>query len=176
MNSVKQLIAGLAMLLLASGASAVPLTVDGGWSTFSWEGTGVTPFTFELDVTSGAELRVTDSWDYGDQFRIDITNANGYLTSFTTSVVDKDLLGSLNTATFNGDAAWADTGLSHGSISLGTGNYTISIFTIALASNSSGGDGFISAVTTTASVPEAGTLMLLAMGLLGLGFARRKAA
>ena len=170
MNSVKQLIAGLAMLLLASGASAVPLTVDGGWNTFYWDNLGLAG-TYELDVASGAELRVVDGYLYGDQFEIFIDG----ISAFSTSDVATNLDGVQSNAT-TGDAAWADAGLSHGSIFLGTGSYTIEIYTISLASNSSGGAAFISAVTTTASVPEASTLMLLAMGLLGLGFARRKAA
>lgn len=168
MKSIRQLFAALALLVVTSTASAIPLAVDGGWSIFSWSGTGLAG-TYELSVATGAELRVVDCCIYGDEFEIFVDG----ISAFSTSAVDP-LLDGTSSGAVTGDVAWADAGLSHGSILLGAGSYVITIYTTKLATGYSGGDAFVSAVT--ARVSETGTLLLLGIGLLGLGLARRKSS
>ena len=170
MKSLKQIFAALALVVASSTASAVPLAVDGGWSIFGWSGLGQASTTYELDVATGAELRVVDCCIFGDEFDIFVDG----MFAFSTSAVSPDLDGTPSGA-IDGDTAWGTSGLSKGSFFLGAGTYSITIFTTALATGYASGEAFISAVTAKA-VPETGTLVLLGLGLIGMGFARRKSA
>lgn len=154
----------LAFLGLSSSVSAGPIAVNGGWTTFGFEGVGSSfsgqPYTFSL-VGNGV-LKVTDAFAIGDIFDV-YDSVLGLL--FSTSAPSND--GS-NAGT-NYDTAFSDAKWSSGSIALSAGNYSIT--GITTASPFGGGDGALQVVS---AVPVPATLALFGLGLAGLGWSRRK--
>lgn len=153
----------LASLWLALGmsspAAATPITVDGGWTNFSWTG-GTGPIDtpsdgYQFTSATSVVVQITDSGLIGDVFEIFVNSVSQGLTSTPT--------GSGPSGAFSGPAAWADSRLSKIQLALGPGTYDIDIDVDT--SVASTGGGFIQVLT---SVPEPSTLALLAAGFAGI--------
>jgi hypothetical protein len=166
--------AAMSLLIWQGGALAGPIVVDGGWYGFCFDGPGSAaydgcqndgigtsgnPTTFT--AVGPVEFRVTDAFDYGDTFRVNI-NGTDYFTSPAPTVVG---------VTSDPDLAFADPDYSKISVLLGPGDYTVEIF--AVDSPWGGGGAYLSVVTTRA-VPEPTSLALLGAGLAGLALLRRR--
>ena len=155
--------AGLLLaLFLASPAAAISITVDGGWTNFSWTD-GVGPIDTPSDgyqVTSAGvvEVQITDCCLIGDRFQIFV---DGFISYGLTSAP----IGTGPSGAFDGDSSWANPALSKISFLLMPGTHDIDI--VVNTSVATSGGGFIQVL----SVPEPGTLALLALGCAGLLFA-----
>jgi hypothetical protein len=165
------------MVGFAVPASAGPVAVDAGWYGFCFAGVGSpatagcqnsgvgntgNPFTW----TSSAPtlLKVTDAFEYGDMFNVNIDSV-----LYTTSVVPTTFTGSV----VNPDTAFADAGYSKGSWVLAAGSHSVNIF--ANASPYGGGGAYLEVETYRGTVPDAGSsLLLLGMGLAGLSAWRKR--
>ncbi len=146
--------------------------VFGTWTSFEWftgvgsvEGNG-----FFLDALGRTRLRVTDDGYTGDAFDIFI---NGALFASTPTVP-----GGVFTGAYAGDIAWNDPQLSKTDLFLNPGQYTITIAVREAGSGFSDGEGFIRAddapLPPVTSVPEPGSALLMASGLVALALGRRR--
>lgn len=181
MNKLRKImINGAAAVGLAcsiSTANAGVLTLDGGWTEFSFEGVGSSwSESFTFSILGDAWLAVTDAFLSGDRFEFFVNGVSVGLTSMPTTEGDQ--------ISSNFDTAFADPRWSSAELMLMAGNYEITGSTILspfgsggaairLSSNSLGGPGFEPPVST---VPLPATGALLLIGLLGLGVFRRKSA
>jgi hypothetical protein len=95
--------------------------LDSGWETFYWFGTGTVEVTETYEFTNDqpVEVRVTDAFCYGDQFRI---YDNGAPIADTSDPGSEDCGGP-----FNADAAYDDPDMSSGCAILAPGTHSISI-------------------------------------------------
>ena len=159
----KIMLAVVMMMGLGSAAMAVPLQVDSGWQSFSWDGLGFTTPSFLL--SGPATIDLTDRYIIGDQFSL----YDGATLLGTTSDTYWD---GLPSGCSTGDACWANPFVSKGSFLLGVGSHSLRIKVVDTAPRYPSGSGFIRATST--SVPEPGSLALLGAGLLGLAMLRRR--
>ena len=154
------------------------MVVNAGWYGFCFAGPGgaatagcqnagigVTGNDITFTVTTNVLFNVTDAFEKGDTFTVDINP--GALT-FTTDSVPVDPSGT----TVDPNAAFADPTYSHGSWLLGPGTYTVDIFADAAPF----GPGGAYAELVTAPVPEPSGILLLitAIALIGGGTRARK--
>lgn len=168
------------LALPASGAAQPPLA-PGAWTLFEWflgrgpvEGSG-----FLLDVSRRTRVRVTDAGVTGDAFDLFV---DGAFRAATPSVPG----GGTPTGLFDGDAAWAEPGLSHGTLFLDPGRYVITLAVRETAPGLDFGEGFLQADAAPLPVPGivpeppplgplAGGVILLAPALLATRRTRRRA-
>jgi hypothetical protein len=163
--------AAVGLLVWHGSALAGPIVVDAGWYGFCFGGAGSpatdgcqnqgigtsgNPTTFT--AARSVEFRVTDAFDYGDTFRVNIDGID-YFTSPAPTVAG---------VTSDPDAAFADPDYSKIAVLLAPGDHTVNIFMVD--SPWGGGGAYLQAV----SVPEPGSLALLGAGLAGLAFLRRR--
>lgn len=166
----------LVALLIAVPSYAGPITVDAGWYGFCFGGAGSpasegcqnsgigecgNPISFT--ATSAVLFKITDAFDYGDNFQVWINNA----LALTTPVVESGS-GSVS----DPDTAFSNPAYSSGSLLLPAGIYTIEVYVVN--SPYSGGGAYLE--VETASVPEPATMLLFGAGLIGLAGLRRKFA
>jgi len=162
----------------ASSASALPLTLDGGWSDFSFAETGSswdTEFTFS--IVAPAYLVVTDAYTSGDRFAF---YANGALLG-ETSVPTQ-----LGESTSDLDYALESDIWSSGQALLQAGSYTITGITIDSPYGSGGAAIQLASVSleapeldgpgATVPLPAPALLLLGGLGILGAAARRRAAA
>jgi len=154
----------------AVNASADPLVVGAGWSTFGWSGgpdVWATP-SFSLTTTGPATIQVTDGGVTGDIFEVYVDSV---LTMTTSTVVPDLSLG------LWGDDAWADARFSKGCFVVDKGSFEITIKNIAVPSSTGTGDGNIRALDgVVPCIPEPSSVLALVSGLggvLGLAWRRR---
>lgn len=171
---MKKLLCSVLFAVAMVGGPAVqatPLVVDAGWYGFCFGGSG-SPATAgcQNDATAGVAgntmtfaaatdvwLKITDAFQYGDTFSIVVDGAAAVLTSVPgsgTEFTDPD-------AAFGAD-------YSKIAILLAAGAHTVDIF--ADASPFGGGGGYVQ----VRAVPLPATLALLGLGLVALGWSRRK--
>jgi hypothetical protein len=155
-----------AALLVAMPASATTvLSVGGGWSGFSFGGVGSSwSDDFSFTLTGTAELRVTDAFLSGDQFKVTL-NGVDYNTSAPGSTGDD--------ISSNYDGAFADSRWSSRSWTLGPGNYTVSGTT--LLSPFGAGGAAIELVSSAVPEPTTWALMIMGFGAVGVVARRRRA-
>jgi hypothetical protein len=164
MRNLKYAVA-LCALLSFSGAQAAALTVNGGWSTFSFGTTGSSwsdSFTFTLTTTG--VLSVTDYQWLGDEFEF---------TDGTTTWVTQTATDVSSYQQYDIDLAFADPLFSSISVFLNPGTYTIT----GIVSDSpwDGGSGAIRVEANAVPLPAA--VWLFGSALVGfIGFGRRKTA
>lgn len=167
-RSIKMAVAALALAGSAGLASATPLTVDGGWQSFSFGLAGpiaIDQFTVDVAAGTHVKIRITDGFIIGDEFGYSI---DGGAMQFTS---DADAFDGTQSGAVDGDSAWADLRLSHAIFNLFEGSHTIDLFLTENAFDTTGGGAFI-----RADIPEPGSMALIALGLIGLGAARRRQA
>ncbi|MET0081697.1 MAG: PEP-CTERM sorting domain-containing protein [Sedimenticola sp.] len=154
---------GLTLLLASTQASAIPLTLDGGWQSFGFGGTGSSWYsTFEFTISDAAVLSVTDAFLAGDIFEVFADSVSLGLTSFTSDTTSQ--IGS------DYDSAFASASWSSGSWDLAAGSYVIS----GVVTASPHGSGGAALRLDTAEVPVPAPLALMGLGLAALGFSQRK--
>ncbi len=146
------------LLLGPASAQAIPITVDGGWVSFTFD-SGETggPWTFTAPA-GGVVLTITDRYVYGERW--DVYDGASYLGA--TSVAP---LGG-GSCEGNVTNCFADPNTSKGFFNLGAGARSITMQQIAGGSTSG-------SLRVESVVPEPGTAVLLATGLLGLALRRR---
>lgn len=166
---------------LQQAEASTALTLDGGWTTFSFVDVGLPwsdSFTFTVASATTAYLAVTDAFLSGDRFEFFSNGVSLGLTSAPTTVGDQ-IGGAYSTA-------FADARWSSAEAAFGPGSYTITGVTVAmpgtpgdagiqLSSTSLGGPGF--EPVNPIPLPAAGWLLLGAMGgLVAVGRRRRRSA
>ena len=174
-NTLKATAVAVAALVgTHASAATLTLTLDGGWSEFSFSVDG-TPWsdTFDFTITETAYLKVTDGFCAGDVFRIFIDGGD---VGRTTSVSVGPCSASVSD---DYDAGYASADFSSGWLQLGADSYTVSGF--VQTSPLSGGRAALELVSSLPSgpafvvpLPAAGLLLLGAIGAGGLVGRRRK--
>lgn len=193
-KSVLAILAAIALVPVAvaalpvdNGASEVytnaPLTVNGGWQSFSFGGVGNTvsgsPFTYSAPV--GTMIRIVDGFCYGDRFSVEVTpGTTTPVTPGATSLPGSSSCGGPS----NGDAAFNDPLMSSGCWFVDAGSQSVTVK--MLSSPYGSGGAFIRVDTmnfanhqakaqcashagTDLPVPELGSVALVAAGVLGIG-------
>jgi len=159
---MKKILFTIFALLFAMNANAASLSVDGGWSTFTFGGVGSSwSETFSFTLTNSAKLSVTDAYNSGDQFSF----TDG-VTTWNTSTPTNGFYNS------DFDAAFADTNFSSLAVLLGAGSYQISGSTLL---SPFGAGGAAIQLSSVSEVPIPAAALMFAPALLGFLGLRRKA-
>lgn len=151
------------------------IVVDAGWYGFCFSGPGgpavpgcqnsgigVTGNDITFTATTNVLFKVTDAFDKGDTFTVDINPG--------ALVFNTDSVPTASGTVSDPDTAFADPTYSHGSWLLGPGTYTVDIF--ANAAPFGGGAGYAE-VVTAGTVPEANSILLLMIGMALIGVATK---
>lgn len=156
----------LALPFGAARAQPADLYPDLGWQGFFFSGPGPVFYPaegFSLILSRRSDVRLVGGGIAGNVFALYL---NGAATpALTTSAVGATDDGA-DTGALDGDAAWADTRLSRGTVTLDAGNYLLNVRVVRIAGGTTDQDvqqGFIDANATT--VPEPDALLLTGAGL-----------
>ena len=162
-------LSALVVVMAAGVAQATVLFPGGGWSAFSFDGVGV-PFadSFTFTLTAPTMFNITDAFADGDQFDIVINGVDKGATS--TPLADGTSVG----ADYN--AAFASPKFSHGSYTLGPGEYTVTGSPLLSPFGSGGGAVELVAVASGAPEPAAWAMMLIGLGGVGAAIRARRGA
>ncbi len=169
MKHITKLVASLgvvALLMAPSNARAQTTLTPNAWFVFGWSSLGTVFNTYALSTVSNMNIRLVDCCIVGDMFEL---FAGGSSLGQTSTVDPND---GTSTGAVTGDVAWATASLSKGSFFITPGTYLFTIDVIQRAACCPGGDAFIQATSTT--IPEPGSVLLLATGLLGLAVVTRR--
>jgi hypothetical protein len=155
------------------GASA-PITVDGGWQSFSWaNGPGVFNAEGALTFTStqATKLTVTDAFVDGDRFQVFDNGTSLGLTSVPAN--DGFNIGQ------DPDKALTDPRFSSGVFSLAPGAHAITLKTIAVATGDPSGGGSLRVDTVVTPSPSqtpepAGMTLMALAGACMAGYCWRR--
>jgi hypothetical protein len=170
----RKLLAGAAIAgsLLATQAQAATLAVGGGWTLFTFGGTGsnIIPgggSSYDFLLQTSAILQVTDTFVIGDVFQIFDNGVELFITGpFNLAGVSVD-----DPAT-----AFAGTTYSHGFAVLGAGSHSIT--GVATSSPTGSGAAYIQLTEGGGAVPEPATwaMMIAGFGMVGCMARRRSTA
>ncbi len=165
MKRIRTMVA--AIVAFAVPAMAGAQTLDGGWYQFGFGQAPSLAHSFSLTSLNPFNIRVVDGFIVGDRFQL---NWSGTSTGMfqTSPIANND---GVQSSAFDGNAAWSNPDLSRGQRVFAAGTYNFDVDIIRNAPGTSGGGAFIDATTV---VPEPATWALLATGLAGAAFARRK--
>ncbi|HBO12614.1 MAG TPA: hypothetical protein DD491_07500 [Halieaceae bacterium] len=162
---IRNSILAAALVLLASGAQAMPI-LDGGWyiDEISAADTPSASSPYIFTLASQATFSITDAFIVGDTFTVTDSILGLLLT--TTIGVGGDAFGDDGAA----DSAWTSGDYGTGSVQLSAGDYALTV-----AGDGVGGvpAGFYVRLDSSAAVPAPATLALLGLGLFGLARLRR---
>lgn len=174
MSMKSVLLAGVCALTLGSAVQAATLSVDGGWSGFTFGSAGSSwSQSYSFTLSQKAYVLVTDAFYPGDILSVTFAAGPFSFTAYTSSV---DTLG----ANIGDDytAAWLSEDFSSFSLELGPGSYTVS--GKAYVSPYGGGGAAISLVSalplTVVPLPASGLLLLGGLGLAGAAARRKRKA
>jgi len=143
-----------------AGSGRPAITVDGGWTIFTWlSGPGVfnTEGAFTYSSTGYTDVVVTDAFIDGDQFEV---YDNGVLIGTTSVPLDT------GAAQADPDLAFADPGWSSGVFTVPPGNHSITILIILTATGFPDGGAYLQITQAANPIPTLGTLGLIAFVLL----------
>lgn len=173
MSMKSVLLAGVCALALGSAAQAATatLSVDGGWSDFTFGPAGSSwTQSYSFTLTQKAYVLVTDAFDPGDILSVTFAAGPFSFTAYTSSV---DAIGADIGSDYT--AAWLSEEFSSLSLELGPGSYTVS--GKAYVSPYGAGRAAISLVSelplSVVPLPASGLLLIGGLGLAG-AMARRK--
>lgn len=160
-SKIGAVLALLAALSVPAGATAQTTLAADNWFSFDWSGLGPVSQTFLATTTT---LLVVDCCLVGDMFEVFVNGSSIGSTSYADPNSGSSVSG-------GAEAYWASTLVSKGFFTVGIGDL-ITLSVTQLATGYTTGEGYIQ--STTRSVPEPGSVLLIASGLLGMAFVRRR--
>ena len=150
----------------SASAATVNMSTDNWYKFIFGEVGSSSSDNYVFTVNSGYSLFVTDAYQVGDRFQV------GDLGSTSFKETDATYYYSPYGEQTSAQAAYDSGYYSTGEFILGAGSYDVTLTT--LLSPFGGGGAYIKLATSSTAVPEPMTMLLFAMGLIGLAGLKRK--